>query len=279
MKAKGLQSIADIFKENIMKQTIFRDLRPDEIEVRVGNIIKDKDGSPKGFQLLLYKTSRTDMAILDETFGTFGWRNRFYQVKNTMVCSIEIYDEEKKEWINKDNGGDDDTAMEQVKSELSDSIKRAGSTLGIGRKLYSANKIYMVVDIDKDNNTKSYYQVKDIDYDEKGITKLVIINKKTKQVVISYGSNEKVSKIAQETPKKDILADATQGIADEFGEIAKPISKDDLTFLQAYVGNLGGTEYTQFFTWLKGKYGVSNVVDLTEEQGRKLAYYLKNRGK
>ena len=93
------------------------------------------------------------------------------------------------------------------------------------------------------------------------------------------GSTTKVSKNTQETPKKDILADATQGIADEFGEIAKPISKDDLTFLQAYVGNLGGTEYTQFFTWLKGKYGVSNVVDLNEEQGKKLAYYLKNRNR
>ena len=69
------------------------------------------------------------------------------------------------------------------------------------------------------------------------------------------------------------------GIADEFGEIAKPISKDDLAFLQAYVGNLGGNEYTQFFTWLKGKYGVSNVVDLNEEQGKKLAYYLKNRNR
>lgn len=262
-----------------MKQTIFRDLRPDEIEVRVGNIVKDKDGNPKGFQLLLYKTSRTDMAILDETFGTFGWRNRFYQVKNTMVCSIEIYDEEKKEWINKDNGGDDDTAMEQVKSELSDSIKRAGSTLGIGRKLYSANKIYMVVDIDKDNNTKSYYQVKDIDYDEKGITKLVIINKKTKQVVISYGSNEKVSQTSEKAPKKDILADSTQGIADEFGVVEEKVGGDDLTFLQAYVGNLGGTEYSSFFTWLKGKYGVGKITDLTKEQGRKLAYYLKNRNK
>ena len=119
-----------------MKTLAFRDLRPEEIEVRVGNIVKDKDGNPKGFQLLLYKTSRTDMQLLDETFGTFGWRNHFYQVKNTMVCSIEVYDEETKQWINKDNGGDDDTAMEQVKSELSDSIKRAGSTLGIGRKLY-----------------------------------------------------------------------------------------------------------------------------------------------
>ena len=75
-----------------MKQKVFRDLRADEIEVRVGNIVKDKDGNPKGFQLLLYKTSRTDMAILDETFGTFGWRNHFYQVKNTMVCSIEVYE-------------------------------------------------------------------------------------------------------------------------------------------------------------------------------------------
>ena len=242
-----------------MKQTVFRDLRPEEIEVRVGNIVKDKNGQPKGFQLLLYKTSRTDMAILDETFGTFGWRNRFYQVKNTMVCSIEVYDEETKQWINKDNGGDDDTAMEQVKSELSDSIKRAGSTLGIGRKLYTASKIYMVVDITDTNTTKSYYQVKDIDYDETSITKLVVINKKTKEVVISYGTDTKVSKNA------DLVGQKAQTSVNTTAE--GTIRQEDKTFIDNYIGNLSMEEYGSFFNWLDTKFKVRNVAKLNAEQG------------
>ena len=265
-----------------MKQTVFRDLKPEEIEVRVGNIIKGDNGQPRAFNLLLYKTSRTDMAILDETFGTFGWRNRFYQVKNTMVCSIEVYDKETQQWINKDNGGDDDTAMEQVKSELSDSIKRAGSTLGIGRKLYTASKIYMVVDITSENTTKSYYQVKEIEYDDTSITKLVVINKKTKKEVIRYPQERNYSQNAEKPQKKDILEETQKGIADTFDQvdtIIDTLSEEDKTFLQVYVGNLTANEYKSFFEWLKRKYNVSNIVDLNAEQGRKITYYLKNRNK
>jgi hypothetical protein len=242
-----------------MKQKIFRDLRADEIEVRVGSIVKDRNGNPKGFQLLLYKTSRTDMAILDETFGTFGWRNRFYQVKNTMVCSIEVYDEETKQWINKDNGGDDDTKMEQVKSELSDSIKRAGSTLGIGRKLYTASKIYMVVNIDEDNTTSSYYQVKEIEYDETSITKLVVINKKTKQVVISYPKDKNNSQNAE---KPSLMTN-------------EPITKADVDYITSYIGNLGGDKYNNFFAWLEKKFGTRDFRSLNAEQGKIIVNALK----
>lgn len=252
-----------------MKQKVFRDLKPEEIEVRVGNIVKDKDGNPKGFQLLLYKTSRTDMAILDETFGTFGWRNRFYQVKNTMVCSIEVYDEETKQWINKDNGGDDDTAMEQVKSELSDSIKRAGSTLGIGRKLYTASKIYMVVDITKDNTTKAYYQVKEIEYDETSITKLVVINKKTKEEVIKFPSNYKSNSTTPAPKKPDVLEEATKGIGDNFLEESE-ITQETKEKIQAITGKLSTERYANFKTYLKGTFNVESIGELTEAQGKQL---------
>lgn len=253
------------------KKLQFRKLKPSEIELRVGAT------TDTGFSLLLYKTARVDANILDETVGQFNWVKKFYQVKNTMICEIGIYSETHKEFIFKGDAGDESNT-EAIKGEASDSFKRAGFAWGIGRELYTSPFIWLSKDQNNDPK-KSHYQVSEIDYKDNEISKLVIINEKTKQVVFSMGSTTKVSKNTQETPKKDILADATQGIADEFGEIAKPISKDDLTFLQAYVGNLGGTEYTQFFTWLKGKYGVSNVVDLTEEQGKKLAYYLKNRNR
>ena len=242
----------------------FRDLRPDEIEVRVGNIIKDKNGNPKSFNLLLYKTSRTDMAILDETFGTFGWRNHFYQVKNTMVCSIEVYDEKTGQWINKDNGGDDDFTVEQVKAELSDSLKRAGSTLGIGRKLYTASKIYMVVDISENNTTKSYYQVKEIDYDETSITKLVVINKKTKEEVITYGT-KKVSTNGENQPKTTIGSGK--------GTI-RPSEKD---LIKQIMATFNAEELDMFIKWLNKIYHTTNYLDLSDEEGLMVAEKWKNK--
>ena len=237
-----------------MKQIVFRDLRPEEIEVRIGNIIKDKDGKPKAFQLLLYKTSRTDMIVLDETFGTFGWRNHFYQVKNTMVCSIEVYDEETGQWINKDNGGDDDFTVEQVKAELSDSLKRAGSTLGIGRKLYTASKIYMVVNIDENNTTKSYYQVKEVEYDDTSITKLVVINKKTKEEVITYGVKN-TSQNGNNQPKSSIGSGK--------GTI-RPTEKDKIA---KFIATLDQDKLNKFLNWLESKYHTLDFNELSDEQG------------
>ena len=81
----------------------FRNLTKDEVEVRVGG----------GNSLLLYKTARVDAEVLDETVGQENWQKKFYQVKNTMICSIGIninYADHSKEpfWIWKDDGGDDD---------------------------------------------------------------------------------------------------------------------------------------------------------------------------
>ena len=45
----------------------FRDLRADEIEVRVHSVKEN------GLVLLLYKDARVDMNILDETVGSENW--------------------------------------------------------------------------------------------------------------------------------------------------------------------------------------------------------------
>lgn len=181
----------------------FRDLRPEEIEIRVGSTTKDKSGNVVSFGLLLYKTARVDANVLDDTVGAMNWQKRYYQVKDTMVCSIGIYNEERKEWVYKDDGGDDDFQAEQVKAELSDSFKRAGFAWGIGRKLYSASKIFMRVNRTEENTEKAYYSVKEIEYDETSITKLVIINKKTKEEVITYGMSKNSFKGTKEPRKEE----------------------------------------------------------------------------
>ena len=50
-------------------------LKANEIEVKVKTVTE------KGVLLLLYKTARTDMDILDELYGTDGWTNDYKEIK------------------------------------------------------------------------------------------------------------------------------------------------------------------------------------------------------
>lgn len=238
-----------------MKTITFRKLRPNEIELRVG---ATKQGS--GFSLLLYKTARVDANILDETFGVYGWQKRFYQVKNTMICEIGIYDSELGQWIFKGDAGDESNT-EAIKGEASDSFKRAGFALGIGRELYTSPFIW--VKEDSDNNSKtSRYSVKEIDYADNEISKLVIVNDKTNQVVFSMGSKTKVAQTSEKAPKNDsptIKADTEDENA--------PIRDEEKEWLQNYVGQLSGDRYKDFFAWLRRDFGVSKITDLTASKG------------
>lgn len=172
-----------------MKEIKFRDLHPTEIDLRVGAT------TDKGFTLLLYKDARVDMGLLDETVGQFNWVKEFYQVKNTLMCRVGInvnYDNDKDPlFIYKSDAGDESNT-EAIKGEASDSFKRACFNWGIGRKLYTSPFVW----INKDENNdpkKSHYIVKEIEYNDKEITKLVIVNEKTKQVAYSYGAKSNVS--------------------------------------------------------------------------------------
>ena len=120
-----------------------RALRADEIEVRVGQV-------GNGWAtMLLYKTARTDMTILDETYGEFGWQCDFKEIKGNLFCGIGIYDEVKGEWVWKwDCGTESNT--EKEKGEASDAMKRAAvKAAGIGRELYTAPRIFLDVATDK----------------------------------------------------------------------------------------------------------------------------------
>ena len=94
----------------------FRDLKADEIDVRVG-IATDK-----GISLLLYKNARVDMDILDETVGAENWQ-RFHSRDNAN-CIVQIWDENKKQWISKEDTGTESNT-EKEKGLASDSFKRA----------------------------------------------------------------------------------------------------------------------------------------------------------
>ena len=242
----------------------FRTLTANELEARVGNVAKDDSG----FFLLLYKNARVDQIILDETVGAFNWQSKYYQVKNTMVCSVGIWNESRKEWIWKDNGGDDDTQMEQVKAELSDSFKRACFNWGIGRELYYSPKIY--VKATTDNTKYARYSVKVIEYDHnKRITHLVIINDKTKQVVFSYGYSEKVAESGEKPAKT-----TTDSVVEDKGSV----EAEDLRKIQEYVAALSNENSRKnFYDWLDKKCGTMNPAMLTRTQGQKVVAVLIGR--
>lgn len=114
-----------------------RKLRSDEIEVRPQTIKEN------GFSVLLYKNSRADMNVLDECFGPMNWQRKHMVINNNLFCSVLIWDDEKKMWIEKQDVGVPSNA-EPEKGEASDAFKRACTNIGIGRELYTAPKFMWI---------------------------------------------------------------------------------------------------------------------------------------
>lgn len=114
--------------------TKFRKLRADEIECRIGQI------KTTGLTLLLYKDARCDMNILDETVGCMNWIRE--HTRDNRNCIVSIYDEDKKEWVSKEDTGTESNT-EAEKGLASDSFKRACVNWGIGRELYTAPFIWI----------------------------------------------------------------------------------------------------------------------------------------
>lgn len=116
-----------------------RNLRKDEIEVRVASTQNNVA------QLLLYKTARTDAAILDETFGQFNWQCTYSEIKGNLFCTISVKDPNTNEWISKSDCGAESN-IEKEKGEASDAFKRAGFKWGVGVELYSTPRIKVPIE-------------------------------------------------------------------------------------------------------------------------------------
>lgn len=97
-----------------------------------------------------YITSRAVQERLDEVFGINGWKNKFRDwgtaKEHAQICTISIWDEEKKEWIDKEDGAAD-TDIEPVKGGLSAAMKRTASIFGIGRYLYDIEPTWVEIEM------------------------------------------------------------------------------------------------------------------------------------
>lgn len=190
----------------------FRLLNADEIDVKVKQVTNN------GAVALLYKTSRTDMAILDETFGALNWTDDYREIKGNLYCGIGVRESQSDPFVWKWDCGiesREDEDGNEKKGEASDAFKRAGTKQGIGRELYSSPFIFLRVDTQarKDSsgkdvlkNNKPIYELADkfqtfsvleIGYDDKRrINKLIIIDNHGKEV-FCFGA--KIGSRKQET--------------------------------------------------------------------------------
>ena len=189
----------------------FRTLKAEEIDCRVSQIASN------WLTLLLYKDARVDQNILDETVGCMNWQKHY--LRDNANCIISIWDDEKKQWIEKEDTGTE-SFSEAEKGLASDSAKRSGFCWGIGRELYSSPSIIIFPRPDmakkgqdgeffqkgtdsKGNpkyDTKTRFWVEYIDYDEnRNIVDLIIRDNK---------NNIRFSELTKETEKR--LTEKTQ---------------------------------------------------------------------
>ena len=158
----------------------FRELTASEIDVRIQSIAKVKNEVVA--YLLLYKDARCDMNILDETVGPTGWQRSHRVIGDRLYCQVSIYDEDKKEWITKEDVGTESNT-EAEKGHASDSFKRACVNWGIGRELYTAPSISVKLaenefyDDKGKPKSKAKFYVKSIDYKKSNICSIWYLSK------------------------------------------------------------------------------------------------------
>lgn len=82
-----------------------------------------------------YIDGRDVMKRLDEVFGITGWQRDHKEVKGRMYAGIGVLDKETNQWVWKWDAGTESN-QDKEKGEASDSFKRAGVNLDIGRFMY-----------------------------------------------------------------------------------------------------------------------------------------------
>lgn len=106
-----------------------------------------------------YLDARAIADRLDEVVGQSRWQDRYIpwhdcvmgkKQKSSQLCTISIYDEELKQWIDKTDGAED-SDIEPVKGGLSDAFKRAAVKWNIGRYLYGFDTIWVKVEKKRDS--------------------------------------------------------------------------------------------------------------------------------
>ena len=225
-------------------------LKANEIDVRVQMVNQNY------ISVLLYKDARVDMKILDETFGPMNWQRHHDVINNNLFCTVSIYDEDKKQWISKQDVGIPSFAQAE-KGEASDSFKRACINIGIGRELYSAPGIFItpqqgeVTQNKGKSQTKTKFYVREIEYNsEREITHLTIVDGKGNQ---RYSYGRKTQGKANPDNNKPMNTASNNQLENYRAEIA-------------HILNVKKIQTDIFINWLKREYQVEKLENLNVNQ-------------
>ena len=258
-----------------MKELRFPLLTKDDIELRIGQM--SKDGTKAS--LLLYQDARCAMKYLDQVVGPTNWQKRYYEVRGLVICSIGIniyFDELTREpqFIWKDDTGSSGS-IEEEKSIISDSTKRAAVAWGLARELYTAPDIWVKIESKYDK-----FKVASISYNEDREIKTLEIANKNNEIVYSYGLNKKVSQVVNKVAQtrqyeKGTVEEITKGLGDTFDldnvdDDGVMCSAETKSKIQEITGHFSSERYTKFKAYMKENFGCESIAELTESQGQKL---------
>lgn len=222
-------------------------LTKEDIECRIQSV------NDKGAVLLLYKTARADMRILDEVFGAMNWQRHHEVVNGNLFCTISIYDPDKGQWISKQDCGVPSNTQGE-KGEASDAFKRAGFSWGIGRELYDSPFIWIAGKVGKYDR----FHVTDIQYDreKREFTRLTICDDKGKERYrLGTKTDRPQSKDSTDDRRQKGVAAIAELVkknnaAEAFADFLKQTTKkDDLNALT--IDELQNV-YKGFKKWLEG---------------------------
>lgn len=248
---------------------VFRLLKASEVECRIARADKKKGRVYASY--LIYKDARVDQRIMDETFGAFGWQATYETIDGKMFCKVSVWDSEKQCWISKMNVGSESNT-EADKGLVSDCLKRACFTWGLGVELYSSPQIY--VDLqdgeydDKDGRIfpKLRLSVREIGYDEnRKVNRLVLVDTKG-NVRFSYGDKAE-KKVEKKVEKKAEVYVSSDG--------KKKLTIGDKTWQKAVektANHCACEDGTPIPVWLADTYNLpDNVMKIFFEQVKSFA--------
>lgn len=219
-------------------------LTANDVECRIKKITNE------GAVLLLYKTARVDMRILDEVYGSMSWKRHHEVINGNLFCTISVWDSDKAQWISKQDVGTESNA-EAEKGQASDAFKRAGFAWGIGRELYDSPFIWISGKVSKYDR----FHVTDIQYDreKQAFTRLTICDDKGKERYRLNGTKTDRQQPTDDRRQKGLAAiaelvkkhKAEQPFTDWLKDTMKVESLDGLTVEQL------GAVYKGFKKWLE----------------------------
>lgn len=260
---------------------VFPPLTASDIEVKI------KQVTANGAVALLYKTARTDMALLDQVCGPLGWQCDYTEIKGNLYCEISVWSEAQKAWVRKSDCGiesREDGEGNEKKGEASDAFKRAGFRWGIGRELYTAPFTFLPLET-KPNGKNGFelvdrfarFEVGEIGYDEnRHINRLTIVNEKTKESVFTMGKAPGGKKPA---PKPAPNAGEKEPLPWNVDPMTGHSRKKTLYDIAAGLGYFpDDTAFTKWALEYLGNIGAPSVDDLTPALYQKMKQDLQGLG-